>query len=585
MRPQHEFREGLKMRLIKKIGSIPILPKIALTFLMVLTPLFYLGLKMNEAGADIVRQEIAGSLSSRVELYMDILDGDFDRSMRLLREYVNDEDLLKLSTTSEVMPVIERNRSVLRLKQQMDLLSRSSAFIENAMVFIPRMNRIVASNSNSIVDFNEEMFRTLSEPTNPLDSPFVVWDNRVFITMPYGYIDNGPLFLIAVEISSAEISAKLKQFALEDSIAVLSSDRMVWSSLGESAPALDNETRNVLYMAEEGSRRVSIDNRDYLLAIKKSEIHNTKLLMMVPSEKVERPLDRYRNWVFVLYGVSVLVIIAFSFSMYRIIHRPLMQLVRSFRKIEQGRFDVSVDYPFQDEFGYLYRQLNAMILELKRLIQEVYEQQYRIRLAELKHLQSQINPHFLYNTFFILYRMAKQDGNERIMGLTKHLGEYFQFITRDDVEEVTLASEAAHSKSYTEIQSIRFSNRITVRFAEVPKGAEQLLVPRLILQPIIENAFIHSLEKRAKGGVLEVDFHMRESELHIRVEDSGGIDEAIIARLQALLNGRQDVTVTTGMINVHRRLQIKFGSTAGLHLSKGELGGLQIIIVIPLQGG
>ncbi|AEI40400.1 sensor histidine kinase [Paenibacillus mucilaginosus] len=573
------------MRLIKKIGSIPILPKIALTFLMVLTPLFYLGLKMNEAGADIVRQEIAGSLSSRVELYMDILDGDFDRSMRLLREYVNDEDLLKLSTTSEVMPVIERNRSVLRLKQQMDLLSRSSAFIENAMVFIPRMNRIVASNSNSIVDFNEEMFRTLSEPTNPLDSPFVIWDNRVFITMPYGYIDNGPLFLIAVEISSAEISAKLKQFALEDSIAVLSSDRMVWSSLGESAPALDNETRNVLYMAEEGSRRVSIDNRDYLLAIKKSEIHNTKLLMMVPSEKVERPLDRYRNWVFVLYGVSVLVIIAFSFSMYRIIHRPLMQLVRSFRKIEQGRFDVSVDYPFQDEFGYLYRQLNAMILELKRLIQEVYEQQYRIRLAELKHLQSQINPHFLYNTFFILYRMAKQDGNERIMGLTKHLGEYFQFITRDDVEEVTLASEAAHSKSYTEIQSIRFSNRITVRFAEVPKGAEQLLVPRLILQPIIENAFIHSLEKRAKGGVLEVDFHMRESELHIRVEDSGGIDEAIIARLQALLNGRQDVTVTTGMINVHRRLQIKFGGTAGLHLSKGELGGLQIMIVIPLQGG
>ncbi|MGF7031517.1 two-component system sensor histidine kinase YesM [Paenibacillus mucilaginosus] len=573
------------MRLIKKIGSIPILPKIALTFLMVLTPLFYLGLKMNEAGADIVRQEIAGSLSSRVELYLDILDGDFDRSMRLLREYVNDEDLLKLSTTSEVMPVIERNRSVLRLKQQMDLLSRSSAFIENAMVFIPRMNRIVASNSNSIVDFNEEMFRTLSEPTNPLDSPFVIWDNRVFITMPYGYIDNGPLFLIAVEISSAEIFAKLKQFALEDSIAVLSSDRMVWSSLGASAPALDNETRNVLYMAEEGSRRVSIDNRDYLLAIKKSEIHNTKLLMMVPSEKVERPLDRYRNWVFVLYGVSVLVIIAFSFSMYRIIHRPLMQLVRSFRKIEQGRFDVSVDYPFQDEFGYLYRQLNAMILELKRLIQEVYEQQYRIRLAELKHLQSQINPHFLYNTFFILYRMAKQDGNERIMGLTKHLGEYFQFITRDDVEEVTLASEAAHSKSYTEIQSIRFSNRITVRFAEVPKGAEQLLVPRLILQPIIENAFIHSLEKRAKGGVLEVDFQMRESELQIRVEDSGGIDEAIIARLQALLNGRQDVTVTTGMINVHRRLQIKFGGTAGLHLSKGELGGLQIMIVIPLQGG
>ncbi|MFD2329341.1 sensor histidine kinase [Cohnella sp. GCM10020058] len=573
------------MRIIKKIGSLPILPKIALTFLAVLTPLFYLGLRMNDAGADIVRHEIAGSLSSRVELYMDILDGDFDRTIRLLREYVNDEDLMKLSTTSDIMPVTERTRSVLRLKQQMDLLSRSSTFIENAQVFIPRMNRTVASYSNSIVDFDEEMFQALSEPLNPLEAPFLIWNNRVFVTMPYGYLDHSPLFLIAVEISGDEISAQLKQFALEDSIAVLASNRMVWSSLGGNAPDVDNETKDLLYKAEEGDRRVVIDKRDYLLSVKKSEILNSKLLMVVPSKKVERPLDRYRSWVFVLYGVAVLVIVAFSFGMYRIIHRPLRLLVRSFRKIEQGRFDVSIDYPFQDEFGYLYRQLNAMIRELKRLIQEVYEQQYRIRLAELKHLQSQINPHFLYNTFFILYRMAKQDGNERIMGLTKHLGDYFQFITRDDVEEVALVSEAAHARSYTEIQAIRFSNRIAVRFADVPKEAEQLPVPRLILQPIIENAFVHSLEKRAKGGLLEVDFHITESELLIRVEDSGGIEEAKIVQLQALLNGQQDVTVTTGMINVHRRLQIKFGESAGLRLGKGALGGLQIIVAIPLQGG
>lgn len=573
------------MQIIKKLGSLPILPKIALTFLMVLTPLFYLGLQMNEVGSDLVRDEIADSLSSRVELYMDILDGDFDRTIRQLREYINDEDLLKLSTTSEIMPAIERTRSVLRLKHQMDLLSQSSVFIKNAVAFIPMMDRSVASNSNSIIDFDEEMFKALSVPTNPLDSPFLIWNNRVFITMPYGYVDNSPLFLIVVEISSTEISAKLKQFALEDSVAVLASNHMAWSSLGTSAPVLDDKTKTLLYAAEEGNRRVKIDNRDYLQSVKKSEILNTKLLMVVPSAKVERPLNHYRNWVFVFYGVAVLVIIAFSYSMYRIIHRPLMSLVRSFRKIEQGKFDVSVDYPFQDEFGYLYRQLNAMIRELKRLIQEVYEQQYRTRLAELKHLQSQINPHFLYNTFFILYRMAKQDGNEQIMGLTKHLGEYFQFVTRDDVEEVTLTSEVLHSKSYTEIQSIRFANRITVHFADVPKEAEQLLVPRLILQPIIENAFVHSLEKRAKGGILEVDFRMTETELLIRVEDSGGIEEEKIARLQALLNGQQDVTVTTGMINVHRRLQIRYDGSAGLHLNKGLLGGLEITIVIPLQGG
>ncbi|WP_419872328.1 sensor histidine kinase [Candidatus Pristimantibacillus sp. PTI5] len=572
------------MWLIRKLGSLPILPKIALTFLLVLTPLFYSGLKMNETGSDIVRQEIASSLSSRVELYMNILDSEFDRTVRFMQEYVNDEDLMKLSTTSEVMSATERTSAVLRVKSQMDLLKRSSTFIDNATVFIPMMNRVVSSNTNAIADFDDDLFQALTEPSDPLTYPFHIWKERVFIVIPYGFLDNSPLFLLAVEISNKEITTRLDQFTPDDSMAVLSNRRMVWSSLGTRAPKVSQEMVTQLFATEaEANQRIAIDGVNYLIASKKSEILETNLLMLVPSEQVEQPLERYRNWVFILYGASILITIVFSFGMYRLIHRPIMLLVRSFRKIEQGRFDVSIEYPFQDEFGYLYRQLNAMVRELKRLIQEVYEQQYRTRLAELKHLQSQINPHFLYNTFFILYRMAKQDGNERIMGLTKHLGDYFQFITRDDTEGASLASEAAHAKSYTEIQSIRFSNRITIRFSDVPPEAERIFLPRLILQPLIENAFVHSLEKKASGGLLEVDFMINESELRIRVEDSGGIDVEKVARLQAMLNGQQDVTVTTGMINVHRRLQIKYGSKAGLQLSRGDLGGLKIVVVIPLQ--
>lgn len=124
------------MKLMKRLGSLPILPKLTLTFLMVLTPLFYIGLKMNDTGSDMVRQEIANSLSSRTELYMDIVDSEFDQTIRLLREYMNDEDLLKLSASSAIMSSIDRTYSVLRLKQRMDQLKRSSPFVENAMAFI-----------------------------------------------------------------------------------------------------------------------------------------------------------------------------------------------------------------------------------------------------------------------------------------------------------------------------------------------------------------------------------------------------------------------------------------------------------------
>jgi two-component system sensor histidine kinase YesM len=539
---------------------------------------------MNDSGAIIVRQEIANSLSSRTELYVDLLDNDLDRTIKLLQEYVNDDDLMKLSTTADILSSAERTNAVLNLKHQMDLLKRSSSMIENAMAFIPLMNRVVESNTNAIADFDAELFDILSAKTNPNSPPLIIWGDRVFIRMPYGYLNQSPLFLLAVEISIKKLSERLNQFTPEGSMAVLMSNEMDWSLSNSGKLNLDKELLAELNMMTlEAVRTINIDNTDFLLANKKSDTIQAQLLMFVPTEQIEGPLKRYRNWVFILFGVAALIVIAFSFSMYRFIHRPLKRLVHSFRQIEQGRFDVSIKYPFNDEFGYLYMRLNAMVKELKKLIQEVYEQQYRARLSELRHLQSQINPHFLYNTFFILYRMGQQEEHESIVRLTKHLGEYFQYITRDDADVVSLTNEVAHARNYTEIQLFRFSNRVDVRFAELPENAEQALVPRLILQPLIENAFKHSLEIKAKGGLLEVDFHIDDSELYIRVEDSGDIDDDTVTLLQSLVNGERDVTATTGLINVHRRLQIHYNGKAELTLDRGQLGGLKVTIRIPLD--
>jgi two-component system sensor histidine kinase YesM len=571
------------MGIIKRLGSLPIFPKIALTFLIVLTPLFYIGLQMGETGSDTVRDEIANSLSSRTELYMDLLDNEFDRTIRQLGEIMYDDDLMKLSTSSEIMPVIERTDAVLRLKNRMDQLSRTSTFVKNSMAFIPSMNRLVSSKENSISDFDTEMFKALSKPQKEYAPPFLVWNGRIFISMPYPGEDE-PLFLVAVEVSSAQLSSKLRQFTQQAGMAAVVSNDMEWAVSGEFDNLLSKGMPDRLDTFNmKGIEMITLDHVDYLFASKESGILNAKLMMFVPAEQVEKPLQRYQKWVLALYGVSVIVIIAFSFGLYRLIHRPLKLLVRSFRRIEQGWFDISIEYPFTDEFGYLYKQLNAMVRELKRLIHEVYEQEYRARVAELRHLQSQINPHFLYNTFFILYRLAKQEENESIARLTNHLGEYFEYITRDGAQEVTLESEAAHAKSYTDIQTIRFANRIEVRFSDVPEKAAQILVPRLILQPIIENAYEHALEKKAKGGLLEVDMQLTSSELLIRIEDSGSLEQETLTRMQALLNSQQNVAESTGLINVHRRLQINYGGTAGLRLSRGDLGGLKVILVIPMK--
>lgn len=140
------------------------------------------------------------------------------------------------------------------------------------------------------------------------------------------------------------------------------------------------------------------------------------------------------------------------------IHQPLKNLIQNFRNIEKGNFDIALKYPLNDEFGYLYDQFNSTVHQLDILVHEVYEQQYRVSLSELRHLQSQINPHFLYNTYFILYRMAKLRDHENLILLANYLGEYFQFITRDGAAEIPFEKEAKHAKNYLDIQTMRFAN-------------------------------------------------------------------------------------------------------------------------------
>lgn len=150
------------------------------------------------------------------------------------------------------------------------------------------------------------------------------------------------------------------------------------------------------------------------------------------------PLDHYQVYLYLISLCALIVIILFSIYVYRIIHRPLSRLVRAFRKVESGDLQVELTYKSSDEFHYLYAQFNNMVAHLKKLIFEIYEQKIRTQQSELKQLQSQINPHFLYNSFYLLYRMTKAQDFENSTRFTKYLGDYFQYMTRNGSEEVPL---------------------------------------------------------------------------------------------------------------------------------------------------
>lgn len=577
---------------LNRLTSLQILPKVVLTFLLVLSPLYAIGLKMNEYGSSNVKNEIANSLTSRVNLYMDMLDADFDRTIRLLQEYVNDEDLLKLSTSSEIMSDIEKTQAVLRLKNRLDLFKKSSQFIDNVSAYIPAIDRTVSANANVIASFDRAEFQALSRMVSLFEAPFQLWQNRIFISVPYPDAilneNKQPLFLLSVEVSRQGMASKLGQFTSGGGGAVLAGNRVNWAVSGSADATIGDDIVSRLEQAdhpgEEEAWTVTIGDEDYMVVQKESSRLDTRLIMFVPLQNVNKPLRNFQAWLLALSAASVIIMLVFSYGIYRIIHRPLKALVRAFRKVEQGNFNFVLDYSLNDEFGYLYKQFNAMIGRLNVLIHQVYEQQYRVRLAELRHLQSQINPHFLYNTYFILYRMARLHDHDNVVLFTKHLGDYFQYIARDGMEEVPLEKEARHVKTYMEIQSVRFAKRIVSRFGELPEGCGEMMIPRLILQPLLENAYHHGLEQKEKDGWVRVTAWRTAEQLVIAVEDNGGgMTEERANQLQLMLRSSDDITESTGLVNVHRRLRIKYGEPGGLRLGVGAGQGLKVELIIPLK--
>ena len=146
---------------------------------------------------------------------------------------------------------------------------------------------------------------------------------------------------------------------------------------------------------------------------------------------------------------------------------------------------------------------------------------------------------------------------------------------------VSLAEDVKHAQTYAEIQRMRFSKRLQIDFPDCPEANASLLVPRLILQPILENAFEHGVGKRPQAGKIQVTYLDRGNRLMIRVADNGqDLSDEQIKRIQAALEETSEMIEITGMRNIHRRLRLVYGQESGLTIERSEMGGLSVTLTI-----
>jgi two-component system sensor histidine kinase YesM len=304
-----------------------------------------------------------------------------------------------------------------------------------------------------------------------------------------------------------------------------------------------------------------------------------RLTASIPNTILLKPIRVFTALLWLLTLLSLIIILLFSVWLFRAIHRPISILIRGFEKAEQGQTGLHITHSRKDEFGYLYIRFNDMLRRLHILIEENYVQRIRTGEAELKHLQSQITPHFLYNSLFSIKQMAEVENVELIK-------EFSDYMTRDFAQEVTLGQELDHALVYLSIQGIRFGQRIRAEVDEMELDCSSITVPRVLLQPILENVFEHGLQQKTSGGQLRMKYEKTGDTLIIYIEDNGdSLTEEGLRHLQQQLS-RPEITreETTGLLNVHQRLRIKFGLPYGLQVERSLLGGLCVKVNIPRTG-
>ncbi|MFC4597529.1 cache domain-containing sensor histidine kinase [Cohnella hongkongensis] len=278
-------------------------------------------------------------------------------------------------------------------------------------------------------------------------------------------------------------------------------------------------------------------------------------------------------------GLAMLLNVVVAFR----VTNPLRKLSRLMRKVEQGELQVAFPVHGQDEIGRLGGSFNTMVSKLSELGYRLYETEIREKDAQIAALQSKINPHFLYNTLGTISMNAELEGNKDIVTMANNLSRMLRYSLSSHQEIVTLGEELKHVNGYMAIQLIRYGDRIRFR-EEIDERALDCVVLPLIVQPIVENAIHHGLDRGTGSGLIRLTGAEKAGVLTIGIEDDGiGMTNEELEEIRGRLRHSRDLGGKTGngLLNVHRRILLHYGEPYGLAFESMPYQGLKVTITLP----
>ncbi|MBN2628305.1 MAG: sensor histidine kinase [Spirochaetales bacterium] len=335
------------------------------------------------------------------------------------------------------------------------------------------------------------------------------------------------------------------------------------------------------FTGAEDSIRVNVLDETYQIESLPVGNPDWKAVGVFSVDEIQGKLIRTYYMVILLsLAILLFLYVLFHFLTKTLVH-PLIDLKSLMSRAAEGDFSITFQRQYADEVGELGENFNFMIGEINNLIQMVYKEQHDKQEAQLKSLQEQIKPHFLYNTLDTINWMARDYGADDIVKLIDALTTMFRVGLSHGKDIISLGEELSHASNYLYIQGIRYREKIDYKI-DVDNQLHHYLIPKLILQPLIENAIYHGLKTREGKGLIAIAGETRGKNLILSVTDNGsGMDGETLARLNRTLT-EDAPRESFGLFYVNDRIRLYCGRDYGLSLMSEPCVETKVILHLPL---
>jgi two-component system sensor histidine kinase YesM len=321
-------------------------------------------------------------------------------------------------------------------------------------------------------------------------------------------------------------------------------------------------------------------NEDTVLALE--QIGNTGLFLAgkVQKDRLLSSVDSFIKTILIITGFCILFALILAYHFANTISSPIKEVIQSMHQVEDGNLTIHISENSIREIDDLNNSFNNMVIQLVKLLQQLQENNKKTMEAERKSLESQLDPHFLFNTLNTIKSLARINGQTEIYQISLKLGSLLRSSLNNKSKSSTIRESVELIQSYLTIQEIRFVDKLKVDY-DIDDSILDVVIPKFIIQPLVENSIKHGLEPKIGNWVIKIEIKKVDDRLVIKVIDNGvGIDNNVLKDDYSLLEETEHV----GVYNIFRRLQINYDNKANFKIYRDEVDGYTIAeIDIPLS--